>query len=336
MIGDVKLNQSWSTKPNPDYYEMGLDGKPLPYLNEVQYIIFADRAAEVAALRAGKLDMLRATGIESTDVPPLKQCCPELVYKIQNRFSNSSLWFNLQKAPWNDIRVRRATRLAINREDLISSLDGMAAHAGYMPPGFAEYLPPVEKLKELWKQDIPAGIKLMEEAGYGPNNRIKTTLVVGNFYAKQAEVVQQHLARIGIDTTIEVTEGGGSGWMTEHQKKERDLDLGWGNYGSNEAPGFWMGEIIRTGASQNKVSMSDPEIDRLGALQSVEANPEKRAALFRQIQDRMYEITPWVPTVSNYYHRFRHCRVQNGPWMQDNHNSYIVVTAWIDEAACKR
>ena len=333
MVDKVELNSEVRLKPNPDYYEMGKDGKPLPYMDQVRSLVLPDYASWVASLRAGKLDVPGFSGILAQDVPSLKECCPQLQFAVQNRHSNSSLWFNLDKEPWNDFRVRKAAQLSINREDIVASYEGQAGHAGYMPPGFKEFLPPQEKLIEMFKQDVPAALALMKEAGYGPDNPVTATIRTGSTYATQAEVVQQHLAAIGINASVEVIGRGFTPILQEHQK-EGNLDLGWGNLGSVFFPGYWMGDVIKTGSSQNFPGLSDSKIDELAAAQSRETDPAKRALIFTQIQERLYELIPWVPTVGGHYQRIIGCRVKNMPLYQHNHNSYFVVTAWLNDNGC--
>ena len=333
MLEDVRLNQEIKLAPNPDYYEKGIDGKPLPYLGEVRSFLLADIAAEVAALRARKLDMVRFSGVEAQDVPSLRKSNPNLRYRAQNRFSNSSLWFNLQKTPWNDVRVRQAARMSIDRKDIISSYGGQAGHAGYLPPAFDQYLWPLEKRKEMFKQDVEGAIKLMKEAGYSLDSPVKTEIKTGAPYQKQAEVVQQHLAAIGIEATIKVI-GRSFTPILQKNKDSGDMELGWGNLGSQFFPGYWMGDVFETGSSANFPGVSDPELDKLAAAQRAATDPEKRKEIFLKIQDRLYELTPWVPTVGGHYQRFASCRMKNIPFVSPAYNPYTPVVGWIDETGC--
>ena len=175
----------------------------------------------------------------------------------------------------------------------------------------------------------------MQEAGFGLDNRINAVLKAGGTYQQQAEVVQQHLKAIGIDVKIDVhTTSPSSVLPSGQQPVTDDIEMAYGNLGQVFYPGYWMSDIIRTGSSNNYFHLSDPELDRLADAQGKEMDPMKRKELFFKIQDRMYELTPWVPTVVGHFHRFVSCRMKNVPFVEEHFNSYAVVVGWIDETGC--
>jgi peptide/nickel transport system substrate-binding protein len=326
---DYRLGQYVNAERNPDYYEMGADNKPLPYLDGYQSVVFPDYTAEVAALRAGQIDTVRFSGLRKTEADVLRKTNPDLRYYTQERFSNSTLWFNLKKAPWNDVRVRKAAQLVLNREDLIASYQGAAAHAGFIPPAFKEYLWPEEKLVQKFKPDVEQAKKLMAEAGIPPGS-INVTIVTGAPYAQGAEVAAEHLKQIGIASTIDVM--GDS--FTPILQKGNLKDLGWGNLGSVQFLTYWLSDIAKSTSNQNYVGFSDAKVDQLADAQARESSFDKRFALADQEQERLYELMPWVPTVSEQYHRFESCRLRNSPKISPNYNPRSVVFSWLDPTGC--
>lgn len=330
MLKEYRPNQTVVAERNPDYYEKGMDGRPLPYIDGYQSIVFPDFSAEVAALRVGQIDTVRSIGVRKHDADALRQQ-PNLTlrYYTQDRYSNTSFWFNHRKAPWNDVRVRKAFQLAINRDDLIASYQGAASHAGFLPPGFKEYLWPEEKLKEAFKPDPERARQLLSEAGFPPGT-MKVTIPTSMGWVQTGEIVVENLKAIGVTASLESR---GDSFAPILAKGEI-TEIGWGNLGSVQFPSYWLADIVKTGSSVNFLGFSDAKADQLAAALVRESDPVKRKELADQQQARLYEVMPWIPTVSDQFHRFESCRLRNSPRVSPNYNPRSVVLAWLDPAGC--
>ena len=83
-----------------------------------------DDAARVALLRAGKVDFVHTTGLlAGEEAIPLQQTNPELkVFKYQT-LNWGMFYMRTDQPPFNDVRVRRALSLAINRSAWLETLD---------------------------------------------------------------------------------------------------------------------------------------------------------------------------------------------------------------------
>src|SRR5581483_12176036 len=77
QLKDFKTNQGITWEKNPNYYKMGADGKPLPYLDAVHETYFADMSAEVAAFRAGQIDRNANGGYLKLDADAIKKALPK-------------------------------------------------------------------------------------------------------------------------------------------------------------------------------------------------------------------------------------------------------------------
>jgi peptide/nickel transport system substrate-binding protein len=106
---------------NPDYYVKGQ-----PYLDAVVIEITPDAAARLSMLRAGKVDMGHMWGfLSAEEAKSLKQTNPEMVSTPAMPVASSVLYFRTDQPPFNDVRVRRAISLAIDRKSWSDSiLDG--------------------------------------------------------------------------------------------------------------------------------------------------------------------------------------------------------------------
>ena len=78
----------------------------------------------------------------------------------------------VEGSPWNDIRVRKAANLCVDREGLKDGLLAglMVPATGTFEPGHPWRGKPTFQIK----YDKPAAQKLMQEAGYGPNKKLRS------------------------------------------------------------------------------------------------------------------------------------------------------------------
>jgi ABC-type transport system substrate-binding protein len=111
--------------------------------------------------------------------------------------------------PTTDLRVRQALNLAIDRDGLVKLLGGMATPSlGQVPPAHPWFGAPTFKIRH----DPEAARKLLAEAGYGPNNRLKLTVSISTSGSGQMyplimnEAIQQNLADVGVELALEVFE----------------------------------------------------------------------------------------------------------------------------------
>ena len=329
MLKEYKPDQEIITVRNPDYWEMGADGQPLPYVDGVRSLLFQDYNAEVAAFRGAQIDYTGTFGMLKLEADATKQMYPNLNMTTELQFTHAAVWFRLDKAPWNDPRVRKAILMTLDREDFVASNRGGAVEAGYVPVAYPEYSWDDAKLKEKFKLDRDGAKALLQQAGITPGS-LNVTLKTSSQYAEDAEVAQQHLAQIGITTKVVVE---GRNFTTILNGGNFD-DLAWGVLGGQPLLNFWVGDFLRTGNSLNAMKFSDPETDRLAAAQARELDPVKRKAITDQIQDRLFEQVPYAPTVSRIYYHFTQCRIKNSPLTKPNHNHVAMKWAWIDPTGC--
>ncbi len=329
QLKEFRPNQSLTVERNPNYYETGTDGRPLPYLDEIQGVSFADSAALVAALRAGLVDHTHGSQIRKFESEALQQANPKHKYYADPAATIFGLWMNPQTAPWNDARVRRAVSLALNRDDIIASDGGGAVYQGFVPQALGDFAWPLERVKQTFSFDLPRARQLLAEAGFVQGEQ-PYTFATGGTYAQQLEVVAKQLDDLGIKTTLVIGPGNASGPII----RAFENDLTWGPPGGGRFADYWVGDLVRTGAGRNVSRFSDPALDALIDRQKREMNPDQRKQIVDHIQEYMVDQMPYVPAVSRVYYGVLSCRVKN---MFPNHNStnyYGFEQAWIDEAGC--
>ena len=143
--------------PNKDYW----DKARVPKLDKLVLLPLPEPNARVAALRAGPGRLDRGAGARRG-----RHRSRGAGFKIvTNAYPHNWTWHlsRAEGSPWNDIRVRKAANLAVDREGMKELLAGLMIPAeGFMPPGHQWFGKPTFKLK----YDPAEAKKLLEEAGY--------------------------------------------------------------------------------------------------------------------------------------------------------------------------
>ena len=142
--------------PNAEYW----DKTRVPKLEKLILIPLPEASARTAALRSGQVDWIEAPAPDA--IPSLKSAGFAIV---TNAYPHNWTWHlsRVEGSPWNDIRVRKAANLAVDRDGIKELLSGMAIPAqGFFPPGHQWFGEPKFKLKH----DIAEARKLMTEAGF--------------------------------------------------------------------------------------------------------------------------------------------------------------------------
>lgn len=176
-----------------------------PYVDKITLKIIPDEAARIAALRAGEID---GTRVSSADIILPLQDDPNINIVTgvtgQNRVIQVSV--KGDGKPWDDIRVRQAMSMALNRQDFIDKVyGGKAKLTASIPDGWGPYGLPVSELEQnpYLQYNPDRALELLTEAGYPDGFDINLMTVTSGEYEGLAEVAQANLAEVGIRATID-------------------------------------------------------------------------------------------------------------------------------------
>ncbi len=209
-------------------------------LDRVIFKVIPDATARVMALEAEQVDM--ALKLNEFDAERLTGSAHIQIHKALSTFTDF-LQFNTNKAPLDDVRVRKAVALAIDTEQIVNEL-----LAGYNIPAMGRPLSPVMKYSNQELHITPDGDKareLLEEAGWEETpggirekdgNPLKLRALLAAWGPRQktaGETIQGRLRDVGIDMELLEME---TGAITEAENKgEFDIlvrsgYLTWGDY----------------------------------------------------------------------------------------------------------
>jgi ABC-type transport system substrate-binding protein len=285
---------------NPDYWEVSeLDGKPLPYLDQIICYVMPDYATRMAAYRSGKIAGHRwGFQPDTKDVEPLfKGMKSQRRWDGVHFLSGGGLIINTTRKPWDDVRVRRAASMALDREALIHDVaQGSAQWMPFVSSSFTDYAWPQEKLKGLeYLQYHPDRARaLLQEAGIGD------TLIPIDFHPDPlpsakvlVETVQQMWKDVGMNVTIDAVDV-----PTSYGRRETGEYSVFGNgVGFSSASlDAATRQLYTADGGRNYGRVRDPKLEELGAAQAQALDVEKRKQLVDQFQQQMYDQMWLIPT----------------------------------------
>lgn len=279
---------------NPDYFESGM-----PHMDGIDYPVIPDRASRIVAFRSGQIDILSGSGLSDKDEPG-RGMGDKVVTHIRPSDAPTVVGVNHAVPELSDWRVRKALSLAIDRDEVIQASGGDDAglivgmtHPHSYPWGLSE-----DELKEITKPDLARAKELMAAAAYADGIEISITVSSSNPVGMDiAALMQQQVARIGVDLTVDPQEGGtyirkliGS----KGGKRSFDLILVTGWTPALDPGQQYHGSLI-AGAAQNWWNSDVPEINELDVKQVRELDMETRQQLIQEIERVNFEKVAAMP-----------------------------------------
>jgi ABC-type transport system substrate-binding protein len=188
--------------PNAAYW----DKSRIPKLDKMILVPVPETNTRVAALRSGQLDWIEAPS------PDAVKSITAAGFKIvTNAYPHNWTWHlsRVEGSPWNDIRVRKAANLAVDRQGMKELMAGLMIPAeGFFPPGHQWFGKPAFKLD----YNPDEARRLLKEAGFTPEKLLVTKILIAPSGSGQMqplpmnELIQQNLAEVGIKVNFEVVE----------------------------------------------------------------------------------------------------------------------------------
>ncbi|MBI2907634.1 MAG: ABC transporter substrate-binding protein [Chloroflexi bacterium] len=198
-VKDIARGSRYEFRKNDDYFRSGR-----PYLHGVSILIIPDRATMAAAMATRRLDMLLAD-VDRASADRIASQNPQTKVVTYPSFIYTALIFDVKGKPFDDVRVRRAVNLAIDREAAIKTVaGGWGEIGGFTKPSFWA-LPKEELLKRpefggiTIEERRTQARRLLDEAGIPPGFKLEWPHRNDGLHMKWAIFVRDQLERIGFE-----------------------------------------------------------------------------------------------------------------------------------------
>jgi len=331
ILTDYVVSSTATLKKNPDYWltdPVGPGkGNQLPYLDEVTWLIIPDISTRLAAIRTGKIDQSFDVTYEQG-----KQLvgaeADGLVRAVQDTVHELPAYMRTDKAPFNDVRVRRAMMIAIDQptieRDLYDNTGRLVTWPYYYSKAYQDlYLglddPEMpDSVKELFSYNPDKAKSLLADAGY-PNG-FKTEVVTNATAADYYSVIKNYLDAVGIDMTISVVDDG----VLRNIQIARNYDQMC--ISATGPPSIWPMLITMTGEGwQNTSLIDDPTVNQAAADIGYKAIMDEPGAMAKTKELMKYVLDQaWVIQNPD-YPRY----VFYWPWIQNYSGERSIGYFWV-------
>lgn len=267
-------------------------------IDTILYYPNPDLAAAARRFQAGELHM--TTDIPADQVKQLREKFGDQV-KVAPYLGTYFLIINSSKKPFDDVRVRRALSLVIDREFIAEDIWGgtMLPAYGVIPPNIGNY---GERAEADFKGTSPLdreeeAKKLLAAAGYGPGTPLRVQLRYNTTDNNRRTVIAiaEQWKALGIETSFINTDG------KTHFALLRDggdFDIArYGWIGDYSDPQNFLFLFLSDNRGFNAGKYNNPKFDALLQQAANELDIAKRAAILREADSILTVDVPWIPVL---------------------------------------
>jgi peptide/nickel transport system substrate-binding protein len=315
VISEVEGTTRLLLERNENYWQEGL-----PYLDAVEITPITDDTARELALEGGVVDWIFTIAPQNLEA---LQDDTDIIVETAPRLSYDYFGLNLNKEPFSDVRVRQAIAYAIDRQQICDFAFFGLCEAVHGPtasgsPWYFPYAP--------YERDLDMARSLLADAGYGDGFSMEIMPAIGfEETIRGAQVVQQQLAEIGIEVTIDQVEF--SEWLERQSAGDFDaFMLSW--LGLTDAEDYFFLQH-RTGQTFNFTGYSNPDFDALVDEGRTIDDFDARYEIYQQANQILVDDAPYIYMYAKAEVKAWATYVMGYTVRPDSANNFW--TVWLDE-----
>src|SRR6266511_1439917 len=316
---------------NHDYYDKGR-----PYVDQYVILSTPDAATRLAAFRSGQSDIIWLASPGEVEI--VRKTNPAaIVQEYKNVLTPFGLALAQDKQPFNDVRVRRAISLAIDRQKQVDTVYEGHGMLGWGVPYiyYQDKAPTAAQLGPWWQYRPAEAKKLLTEAGH-PNG-FETTLFYYEYFPQmtsQVQLVQQDLKR-NLNIDVKITKLDYTTYYGRYVESKWD-GMSWG-FQSGHAVGLdeRTYQYMHSKSTKNFFRVNDAVIDELTTKLRQTPDRVEQRVIAKKIVDRELDqlLRMWMP-YDNGFLVFQPY-VRNGAALAirrtDAYGSPTVARVWLDK-----
>ena len=284
----------WSGVRNPNYWRTESDGTRLPHLDSVEFRPIVDPQSRVSALTAGDVDMITTSEWGSMARLRDEASHGSLQFVLDRGESEENfILFNTQKAPLDDVRVRRGLAFCSDPAPLAAAnqapLDRVA-DSQFAPDS------PYYVNTNFPRDDVAAGKALIDAYRVDHPGEVRvvlTTNPVASYMATTALLAAQW-ERCGVSVDQRTEEQ--SRFISDAVTGQFEADL-WRQFSGDDPDTnyvWWTGRNARGPLTLNTARLKDDQIDAALDRARASADPAVRVQAYADLQRRQTELVPYL------------------------------------------
>lgn len=272
-IKEFRPDELVSFQARTDYWAKGLDGNPLPYLSELEIRNYPDDASYLDALSKGEIQL---TGINMATLPQIMS-----MENVKPQYYQSGGFFNavihVNEKPFDDVRVRTALKIAVDRQKWVDSVYlgyGIAGNDTPLAPIYADApdIPPTV-------QDVEKAKALLAEAGYPNGLDITAHFINDDLTTNTATWLASSAEAAGFRFKLEPNPEYWQVWLDDWGGNK----IGVSNWGMRSTPSEYFNIAYQSSAAWNETHWKNPDFDTKLAAYDAELDAVKRKDLLTEL-----------------------------------------------------
>ena len=302
--------KSWFREPNgtgPFKMSEYKVGETLVLSRHDGYHLGAAKLAEVEMILSGGTSMLMyendeidiaGVGLSDLDrlLDPTHSLNSELL-QASPSFSVQYIGLNVDEPPLDDLNVRKALNLAIDKREIATIVlgDQVVPATGILPPGFPGFNSSVSG----YEFDPEEAKRLLLASKYGDDleNMPPITITTpGSFGANVSLDMEVILAmwekNLGIKTEFQQTEF--ATFLKDlHKGRFQMFDIGW--IADYPDPENFLDILFYSDSSNNHTNYNNPDVDALLEQARIERDETMRFSIYNEVEQTILDDAPWIP-----------------------------------------
>jgi peptide/nickel transport system substrate-binding protein len=316
---------SYKWEKNPAYWE-----KEMPYLDSYTLNVVPDASTRLSSLRAKQLDFEVVTPDQASTLKGDNA----FVLDSVAQGNNFTIRYNTTRPPFNDVRVRKAFDLIIDRKQIAALVFGGSALAsGPINPGLTAWSMSQEDLLKApgYRADKAADIaeakKLLEAAGLANAEFEYVYYTPAVVHEQVAQTAQQQLEKAGLKVKLNKMQY--AAWIPFTLEKK--FAMTGTSSGFRDNPDEYLYALFHSTSSRNDTGYNNPEIDKLLELQRAQLKEEERKATVMELQKRLMAELPNSWITGDTLTEARHAYVKGYVPTYTHNRPRQLVRAWMDK-----
>ncbi len=262
-------------------------------IRQVTYLPIASPGAEYQRFQAGEINYTNFVPLSHYKAITEKK--PEILHSrgLPGTYIYS---FNTRIKPFDNINVRKALSLALDRHLIAEAVVGQGQIPAYtvVPDSLSNYQPLIPATaRETQLERNKRAKKLLAEAGYSPERPLNVTVLYNTSESHQtvALAIASMWKQLGVNVTLQNME-----WNAYRDSKQRgqfQISRSYAIAGYNDPSALL--DRFHSGHPENESGYSNPELDKLLDKARSMMNPVERQRLYHQAETILSRDMPVIP-----------------------------------------